>query len=54
MTYFHFSGASPFMTFVCRVREERREQIPAVTHVDGTARIQTVSRDAQAAVLGAD
>ena len=24
--YFHFSGASPFMTFVCRVREERQEQ----------------------------
>jgi carbamoyltransferase len=42
--YFHFSGASPYMTFVCRVREARREQIPAVTHVDGTARIQTVSR----------
>jgi carbamoyltransferase len=43
-SYFHFSGSSPFMTFVCRVREEQRETIPAVTHVDGTARIQTVSR----------
>jgi carbamoyltransferase len=43
--YFHFSGASPFMTFVCRVRDERQPQIPAVTHVDGTARIQTVSRE---------
>jgi carbamoyltransferase len=42
--YFHFKGASPFMTFVCRVREEMRDQIPAVTHVDGTARLQTVSR----------
>jgi carbamoyltransferase len=42
--YFHFSGASPFMTFVCRVRDDRREKLPAVTHVDGTARIQTVSR----------
>lgn len=42
--YFHFTGASPFMTFVCRVRDDRRARIPAVTHVDGTARIQTVSR----------
>jgi carbamoyltransferase len=42
--YFHFSGASPYMTFVCRVRDERKDAIPAVTHVDGTARIQTVSR----------
>jgi carbamoyltransferase len=42
--YFHFSGASPYMTFVCRVREDKRAEIPAVTHVDGTARIQTVSR----------
>ena len=42
--YFHSSGASPFMTFVCRVREERKADIPAVTHVDGTARLQTVSR----------
>jgi carbamoyltransferase len=42
--YFHAAGPSPFMTFVCRVREERRAEIPAVTHVDGTARIQTVAR----------
>jgi len=42
--YFHFGGSSPFMTFVCRVRDDRKEELPAVTHVDGTARIQTVSR----------
>jgi carbamoyltransferase len=35
----------PFMTFVTVVRDEKREQLGAVTHVDGTARIQTVSRD---------
>jgi carbamoyltransferase len=44
-TYFHFTGASPFMTFVCRVRTDKQAEIPAVTHVDGTARIQTVSRE---------
>lgn len=34
---------SPWMLFVDRVRAERREQIPAVVHVDGTARPQTVT-----------
>jgi carbamoyltransferase len=33
------------MLFVVPVREEQRANIPAVTHVDGTARVQTVSRD---------
>jgi carbamoyltransferase len=35
---------SPFMLFTHRVRDGWRERIPAVTHVDGTARIQTVDR----------
>jgi carbamoyltransferase len=34
---------SPYMTFVHDVRPDWRERIPAVVHVDGTARIQTVS-----------
>jgi carbamoyltransferase len=34
---------SPYMLFTHRVREAWRERIPAVVHVDGTARIQTVS-----------
>ncbi|MEU5576821.1 carbamoyltransferase C-terminal domain-containing protein [Streptomyces huasconensis] len=33
---------SPYMLFVHDVAEEWRERIPAVVHVDGTARIQTV------------
>lgn len=33
---------SPYMLFVHDVRPAWREQLPAVTHVDGTARIQTV------------
>jgi carbamoyltransferase len=33
---------SPYMLFVHRVREAWRSRIPAVVHVDGTARIQTV------------
>ena len=43
--YFHFRGTSPFMTFVCRVRDDWRDKLPAVTHVDGSARVQTVSRE---------
>ena len=36
---------SPFMLFTHRVRPGWPERIPAVVHVDGTARIQTVDRD---------
>jgi len=36
----------PFMLFVHPVRSEKRNLIPAITHVDGTARIQTVSNKA--------
>jgi carbamoyltransferase len=41
-----FSGRipSPYMLFTHRVAEEWRDRIPAVVHVDGTARIQTVDR----------
>ena len=35
---------SPYMLFTHRVRGEWRERIPAVVHVDGSARIQTVER----------
>jgi len=42
-----FEGAkhSPFMLFVYDVKEDKKSKIPAVTHVDGTARIQTVNRE---------
>jgi carbamoyltransferase len=35
----------PFMMQVFQVREEKRAVIPAVTHVDGSGRLQTVHRD---------
>lgn len=40
-----FEGAkySPYMLFVYDVKPEKADQIPAVRHVDGTARIQTVN-----------
>jgi len=38
--------ASPFMLRVMAFREERRAEVPAVVHVDGTGRVQTVTREA--------
>ncbi|EWC63251.1 Carbamoyltransferase family protein [Actinokineospora spheciospongiae] len=38
---------SPYMLFVHDVRPEWRDRIPAVVHVDGTARAQTVSADSE-------
>jgi carbamoyltransferase len=42
--YFGSSVSSPYMLIVLPVVAERRTEIPAVVHVDGTARPQTVSR----------
>ena len=36
---------SPFMTLTAQVRPEKRSVIPSVTHVDGSARPQTVERE---------
>src|ERR1700678_1712822 len=44
--FFEKTHPSPFMTFAYKVRPEKRAVIPAPTHVDGTARLQTVSRTA--------
>jgi carbamoyltransferase len=44
--FFEKTHPSPFMTFAYNVRQEKRGVIPAPTHVDGTARLQTVSRTA--------
>jgi carbamoyltransferase len=42
--WFEIDRESPYMLLVCPVREGR--SVPAVTHVDGSARLQTVTRDA--------
>jgi len=41
---------SPYMLFVHRVRPHWRDRIPAVVHVDGTARAQTVDPEREPAV----
>ncbi|MCU0726108.1 MAG: carbamoyltransferase [Planctomycetes bacterium] len=43
---FDIDRPSPFMLLVCDVRPGRRSDLGAITHVDGTARLQTVSRRA--------
>jgi carbamoyltransferase len=43
-SWFVNAGVSPFMLFIYDVVPEQAERIPAVRHVDGTARIQTVNR----------
>jgi carbamoyltransferase len=42
--WFEEDDAVPFMMQVFQIREEKRGLIPAVTHVDGSGRLQTVSR----------
>jgi carbamoyltransferase len=43
--YFRGAREAPFMTMTFDVLEHQRDRIPAVTHADNTARVQTVSRD---------
>lgn len=43
-TYFEQTVDSPFMQHVVKIRPEWRERLPAVTHVDGTGRLQTVDK----------
>jgi carbamoyltransferase len=43
--WFEEDADVPFMMQVFQVRPERRAQIPAVTHVDGSGRLQTVQRE---------
>ncbi|WP_205511037.1 carbamoyltransferase family protein [Longitalea arenae] len=40
--YFEQHVADPFMLKVCNVLPDKREVVPAITHVDGTARLQTI------------
>jgi carbamoyltransferase len=42
--WFTIDYPDPFMVKVYPIRENKRAEIPAVTHVDGTGRLQTVSR----------
>ncbi len=43
--YFEVNDVVPFMEKVFPIRPEKRVSIPAVTHVDGTGRLQSVDKD---------
>jgi len=43
--YIESATDSPFMILTAQVKPEKRSVIPSVTHVDGSARPQTVERD---------
>jgi carbamoyltransferase len=46
--WFRNAGVSPFMLFVFDVLPDMADRLPAVRHVDGTARIQTINRNQNA------
>ncbi|MFZ3020361.1 MAG: carbamoyltransferase C-terminal domain-containing protein [Minisyncoccia bacterium] len=41
--YFTNTAPVPYMSVICDTRKEYREKLPSITHVDGTARIQTIN-----------
>lgn len=41
--FFEYEGFVPFMNQVVQVKKEFRHKLPAVTHIDGTARIQSIN-----------
>jgi carbamoyltransferase len=50
--WFEDARPSPYMLLSFQVRPERRALIPGVIHVDGSARVQTVTRDTDARFHG--
>ena len=46
--YFEQTHPAPSMLMVYQVKPDKRAQVPAVTHVDGSGRLQTVSRSTNA------
>ena len=43
--YFDISIESPYMLLVAPVREDKQAEVPAIVHIDGSARVQTVTRE---------
>lgn len=43
--YFEWEGESRWMNFCPMVKPEWKDRLPAITHVDGTARVQTVTKE---------
>ena len=43
--WFNNEISNPFMSHVEDIKKEQQNKIPAVTHIDGTGRVQTVTKD---------
>ena len=43
--WFDLLDESPYMLLVCEVKEDKRDKVPSITHIDGTARVQDVDRE---------
>ena len=43
--FFHINQDSPHMLMACKIKKDKRKIIPAIVHVDGTCRVQTVKKD---------
>jgi carbamoyltransferase len=43
--YFEMLGPSPYMLLALNTRPEMRDRVPAIVHVDGSARVQTVEQE---------
>jgi carbamoyltransferase len=50
--YFEQTKPDPFMVKVYKIRPEKRAAIPSVTHVDGTGRLQTVTKEEEPKYYG--
>jgi carbamoyltransferase len=47
LKYFDYKHLVPYMNQVVRVKPEHRKNLPAITHIDGSARIQTLNNRQQ-------
>lgn len=43
--FFEIDVQSPYMLFICDVKKDKRKILPAITHVDGSARLQTLNKN---------
>jgi len=44
-TYFNYDSEIPYMNQVVKVNERFKDKLPSITHVDGSARVQTVTHN---------
>jgi carbamoyltransferase len=51
-TYFDLAQDSPYMLLAAEVRPEYRKKLPGITHIDSTARVQSVAKNAEPFVYG--